>query len=223
MKQRLVNGDGLNFKDYLKLWNHPVCFRSVGKWFLFSTLKTLIIVIPFIMIMSLLALLAHSVPENPADMLRFFAGIIAFALVFFWIISFYNSFILPDIFEKRIKSFLDNYIPSAVDINKEELDVWTFKWKDTPLAITYKQREQYDRWENHGTRLKKTTIKYFMVSDAFSYDDTLDSMEDTGTEVPLSEGITIGTTPFENYLVFRFPEKYQKEDVIKALQKLIEV
>lgn len=39
MEQRFIKGDNLSFKEYLLVWNNPVSFHSLGKWFFFCTLK----------------------------------------------------------------------------------------------------------------------------------------------------------------------------------------
>ena len=129
MEQRFIKGDNIGFKEYLLVWDNPVRFHSVGKWFVFCTLKTMIICVPLVLIMLLLGLLAGSLPNDLSEIVKFFSLIIFGILVLAWCISFCNAFIVPIVLKRRIPGFVKRYIPEATNLVQFDTDVWFFSWK----------------------------------------------------------------------------------------------
>ena len=117
MEQRFIKGDNLSFKEYLLVWNNPVCFHSLGKWFFFCTLKTIIYCVPFVLIMLLFALIAGSLPKDITKIVKFFSFIVLWLLGMVWCVSFCNAFIIPLVLRRRIPGFVNRYIPEAMDVS----------------------------------------------------------------------------------------------------------
>lgn len=221
MEQHFIVGDDLGFWEYLKVFHNPVRFRSVGKWFIFCTLKTLAIILALAAVMLTMAALAKKIPENPKDMISFFSVIAGCTLLLVWPFSFYNSFVAPKVFEKRIFSFLSNYLPDAVKLEKLATDTYFFVWNNTPLAIAYKNSVNYEPWPSNPTRLRKVVHKYIKISTVYSYSDDDSWDNDPSSIEPLSEGIDLAFTDFEVYARFVYGMEFLPSDVTTAIKKLI--
>ena len=75
MEQKLLSGDNYSFKEYFRIWNNPIVFGSVLKWFLFSTLKALIIIVPLLCIIFLAGELDGTLPDERSNMWTFLGTI----------------------------------------------------------------------------------------------------------------------------------------------------
>ena len=217
MEQRFIKGDELSFKEYLLNWNNPTRFRSIGKWFLFSTMETFVVTIPLLLIMCLFGFLAKTLPHNVADVLKFCAGITLFMLVLVWVVTFYNSFIAPILIKKRVNNFIRNYIPDADALVQSDTDIWFFRWKKNLYSLAYK--ENVSHIISNGRQVRKTVSRYYKISLA----KTLADYHEWDVEVketPLSEGISIVRTNVNIFARIERGKRYFQKDIADALDTL---
>lgn len=219
MEQRFIKGDNLSFKEYLLVWNNPVCFHSLGKWFFFCTLKTIIICVPFVLIMLLFAFIAGSLPKDITEIVKFFSFIVLGLLGMVWCVSFCNAFIIPLVLRRRIPGFVNRYIPEAMDLVQFDTDVWFFSWKGHCFSISYKVNvTRYYR----KNRPSKKVSSYYKISKASSYGDYLDWKTET-KELPLLEGITIVYTNVNIFARIKLRKKFFPKEISEALEALLEL
>lgn len=216
MEQRYINSDGIGFKDYLRIWNNPVRFHSIGKWFLFCTLKAVIITIPFILIMSLLGLLAGTFPKNPFEAIKFFAALTALFLAVAWVASFYNSFIAPFFIKRKVISFIEKYIPDAKDLTQADTDLWFFLWNNRYYSIAFKEDVNL---KYNGRRSGLSILKYIKIALASSKEDYVD-WDVIIKAYPVVDGIDIVLTNVNYFARFLNKKKYSERDIYEALNSL---
>lgn len=218
MEQQFIKGDSISFKEYFLVWDNPVRFHSVGKWFIFCTLKTMIISISLVLIMLSLALLAGSLPKDLTKIVIFFSVIVSGLLILVWCVSFCNSFIVPIVLKRRITGFVKKYIPDATNLVQFDTDVWFFSWKGHCFSISYKDNvTRYYR----KNRPAKIVSSYYKISKASSYGDYLDWKTET-KELPLLEGITIVYTNVNIFARIKLRKKFFPKEISEALEALLE-
>ncbi len=217
MEQRFIKGDNLGFKGYLHVWDNPVRFHSVGKWFIFCTLKTICFCAPFVLIMLLLGYLAGSLPKDITEIVKFFSFIVSGLLVLVWCASFCNSFIIPLVLKRRIPEFAKRYIPEATDLEQFDTDVWFFSWKGHRFSIAYKNNVTRIYRKN---RPAKKVSRYYKISTASSFGDYLDWNTEI-KESPLSDGITIVYTNVNIFARIKFRKKFFPKEISEALETLL--
>lgn len=218
MEQRFIKGDSISFKEYFLVWDNPVRFHSIGKWFIFCTLKTMIISISLVLIMLSLALLTGSLPKDLTKIVIFFSVIVSGLLILVWCVSFCNSFIVPIVLKRRITGFVKKYIPDATNLVQFDTDVWFFSWKGHCFSISYKDNvTRYYR----KNRPAKIVSSYYKISKASSYGDYLDWKTETKV-LPLLEGITIVYTNVNIFARIKLRKKFFPKEISEALEALLE-
>lgn len=217
MEQRFIKGDSISFKEYFLVWDNPVRFHSVGKWFIFCTLKTMIISISLVLIMLSLALLAGSLPKDLTKIVIFFSVIVSGLLILVWCVSFCNSFIVPIVLKRRITGFVKKYIPDATNLVQFDTDVWFFSWKGNCFSVAYKENITKVYRNN---RYGKSVSRYYKISTASSFGDYLDwTME--MNELPLLRGITIVYTNVNIFARIKFRKDFFPKEISEALEALL--
>ena len=221
MERHFFEGDSLSFKEYFKIWNNPVRFHSVLKWFVFITLKTSIFLIGVLAIMAFFAWIANSFPSNHQDILCFFGWLFAGVFILVWTISFYQSFILPKIIANRVLSFIREYLPQASGIEREEADTFFFNWRGNTMAISYKENVSKIADNRTRTGYRKVVDKYIKVSTIFFHEEDDFYDEPEVKREPLYEGINMVQTDFDVFVTFRKGKRFFQKDVTSALERLI--
>jgi hypothetical protein len=217
MEQRFIDGDNLSFKEYFLIWKDLVRFRKLGKWFIFCSLKTIVIFVPLFLFMTLAGLLAGTLPKDITEILRFFSYIISGGLIVVWCISFFHSFIFPSIIKRRVSGFVKRYIPEAGDLTQFDTDVWFFTRKNHWFSIAYKENVTRVIIKN---RYRKKTSRYYKISPASSYGDYLD-WDIEAKERPLMDGITLVTTNVTVFARIKFRKKFFPNEIENALDALL--
>ena len=216
MEYRFIEGDNLSFKEYFLIMRNPVRFYKPGKWFIFSSLKTIIVLIPLMLIMALLGLLAGILPKDVSEILRFFSYISLVVLFFAWCITFYHSFIAPAILKRRIPGFVKRYIPEAEDLTQFDTDVWFFTWKKHYFSIAYKV---IITTFQKGSRVGRYS-RYYKISPASSYSDYLNWNIEV-KERPLMDGVTLVLTNVNVFARIKSGKKFSPNEIEAALEALL--
>lgn len=216
MEQKLLSGDNYSFKEYFRIWNNPIVFGSVLKWFLFSTLKALIIIIPLLCIIFLAGELDGTLPDERSNMWTFLLAAGGLTLALVWIVTGWHSFILPRTIQKRVEGFVDRYIPDSPKINREDLDTWIITYRGYNLAVGYRESVSYSRWKSG--HIRKNVKKYIRVSTTYTEDDFNDRIIE---ETILTDGISIVNTDFGVYARFEAKRKYFRKEVLNALDLIV--
>lgn len=217
MEQRFIDGDNLSFKEYFLDWKNLVRFHKLGKWFIFCSLKAIAILVPVVLVMTLAALLAGTLPKDISEIVRFFSYISIGFLIFAWCASFYESFIVPRILKRRVPGFVKRYLPEAVDLTQFDTDVWFFTWKKHCFSIAYKDNYTMDREAN---LLGLKVSRYYKISPASSFGDYL-NWEIEVKERPLSDGITLVTTNVNVFARIKSRKKFFPNEIENALDALL--
>lgn len=217
MEQRFIDGDNLSFKEYFLDWKNLVRFHKLGKWFIFCSLKAIAILVPVVLVMTLAALLAGTLPKDISEIVRFFSYISIGFLIFAWCASFYESFIVPRILKRRVPGFVKRYLPEAVDLTQFDTDVWFFTWKKHCFSIAYKDNYTMDREAN---LLGLKVSRYYKISPASSFGDYL-NWEIEVKERPLTDGITLVTTNVNVFARIKSRKKFFPNEIENALDALL--
>ena len=217
MEQRFIDGDNLSFKEYFLNWRDLVRFYKLGKWFIFCSLKTIAIFVPLFLFMTLVGLLAGTLPKDITEILRFFSYIISGGLIVVWCISFFHSFIFPSIIKRRVSGFVNRYIPEAEDLTQFDTDVWFFTWKKHYFSIAYKEKVTRVKINN---RYGKKTSRYYKISPASSYGDYL-NWDIEVQERPLMDGITLVLTNVNVFARIKFGKEFSPNEIEAALEALL--
>lgn len=217
MEQRFIDGDNLSFKKYFLDWKNLVRFHKLGKWFIFCSLKAIAILVPVVLVMTLAALLAGTLPKDISEIVRFFSYISIGFLIFAWCASFYESFIVPRILKRRVPGFVKRYLPEALDLTQFDTDVWFFTWKKHCFSIAYKDNYTMDREAN---LLGLKVSRYYKISPASSFGDYL-NWEIEVKERPLSDGITLVTTNVNVFARIKSRKKFFPNEIENALDALL--
>lgn len=216
MEQKLLSGDNYSFKEYFRIWNNPIVFGSVLKWFLFSTLKALIIIVPLLCIIFLAGELDGTLPDERSNMWTFLLAAGGLTLALVWIVTGWHSFILPRTIQKRVEGFVDRYIPDSPIINREDLDTWIITYRGYNLAVGYRESVSYSRWKSG--HIRKNVKKYIRVSTTYTEDDFNDRIIE---ETILTDGISIVNTDFGVYARFEAKRKFFRKEVLNALDLIV--
>ena len=217
MEQRFIDGDNLSLKEYFLNWRDLVRFYKLGKWFIFCSLKTIAIFVPLFLSMTLVGLLAGTLPKDITEILRFFSYIISGGLIVVWCISFFHSFIFPSIIKRRVSGFVKRYIPEAEDLTQFDTDVWFFTWKKHYFSIAYKEKVTMVKINN---RYGKKTSRYYKISPASSYGDYL-NWDIEVQERPLMDGITLVLTNVNVFARIKFGKEFSPNEIEAALEALL--
>ena len=217
MEQRFIDGDNLSLKEYFLNWRDLVRFYKLGKWFIFCSLKTIAIFVPLFLSMTLVGLLAGTLPKDITEILRFFSYIISGGLIVVWCISFFHSFIFPSIIKRRVSGFVKRYIPEAEDLTQFDTDVWFFTWKKHYFSIAYKEKVTKVKINN---RYGKKTSRYYKISPASSYGDYL-NWDIEVQERPLMDGITLVLTNVNVFARIKFGKEFSPNEIEAALEALL--
>ena len=217
MEQRFIDGDNLSLKEYFLNWRDLVRFYKLGKWFIFCSLKTIAIFVPLFLSMTLVGLLAGTLPKDITEILRFFSYIISGGLIVVWCISFFHSFIFPSIIKRRVSGFVKRYIPEAEDLTQFDTDVWFFTWKKHYFSIAYKEKVTRVKINN---RYGKKTSRYYKISPASSYGDYL-NWDIEVQERPLMDGITLVLTNVNVFARIKFGKEFSPNEIEAALEALL--
>ena len=216
MEQKLLKGDNYSIREYFRIWNNPVVFRSVPKWFLFSTFKVLIIIVPILSVIVLAGYLAGTLPDESSSVWTFLLAVGGFTLAIVWIITGWHSFVLPRTIQKKVEKFVKSYIPDSSKMNREDLDTWTITYRGYNLAVGYRESVSYSRWKSG--HIRKNVKKYIRVSTTYSEYDFSDRIIG---ETILTDGISIVNTDFGIYARFETKRKYFRNEVLNALDLLL--
>ena len=196
MEQKLLKGDNYSFREYFRIWNNPVVFRSVPKWFLFSTFKVLIIIVPILSVIVLAGYLAGTLPDESSSVWTFLLAVGGFTLAIVWIITGWHSFVLPRTIQKKVEKFVT--------------------YRGYNLAVGYRESVSYSRWKSG--HIRKNVKKYIRVSTTYSEYDFSDRIIG---ETILTDGISIVNTDFGIYARFETKRKYFRNEVLNALDLLL--
>ena len=228
MEQYYIEGDSITFREYLQEWTYPVRFSNFGKWFVFSTLKTICFSIPVMLLMFLLAWLAGSVAKTePRQIVWFFSTLLLIFLLIFWTITFNHSFITPAIIKRKVTGFLQRCMPEAGELDQYSTDTWHFEWKGLPFFIAYTCNR--DSINKNG--YSRTVIyKYFKITTDYSstllyYDGTPEREEylQDGLSVQLWD-ITDNRdqkTKTIGYAYVQADQEFSPNEISKALETLL--
>ena len=217
MEQHFRDGDSLSFKEHFKDLKNPIRYHSVGKWFLFTTLITAILLIATMAIMLFLAWINNALPSNNKDILLFFGRLSGGFYLIVLLVTFYQSFILPKVIAGRILSFLRKYIPDATGIERKDTDTFFFNWKGNAMTISYKENVTEIADARSPIRYRKKVDKYIKVSAATPIIDDY-TPEDTTT---LDEGIKMVHTYEGAFVTFKKGKRFFQKDVTSALERLM--
>ena len=217
MEQHFRDGDSLSLKEHFTDLKNPIRYHSVGKWFLFTTLITAILLIATMAIMLFFAWIKNTLPSNIKDILSFFGRIFGGFYLIVLLVTFYQSFILPKIIAGKILSFLRKYIPDATGIERKDTDTFFFNWKGNAMAISYKENvtEIVDARSPIGYR--KKVDKYIKVSAATPI---IDDYTPDDTTI-LEEGIKMVHTYNDAFVTFKKGKRFFQKDVTSALERLV--
>ncbi len=215
MKQRIIDGDSLRFREYFTSGKQIVRFHSVGKAFLYSSLKTTFVLVYFFLLSMAYAYFSKMLPERLHDFLLgylVFSSIIYFCI---WSLTFYHSFVLPRILAGRILSFLRIYLPDAEVIDRKWVDTFLIRWRDNALLIAYKENVEM-------VRERKKVTKYIKIAAACSSDDKGERLRTaTVMEEEIADGIRLVQTEDDAYVTCTKGQRLYRKDVVTALEKMV--
>ena len=216
MELRYKKGDELSFKEYLLNIGNPVRFTRIGKWFVFSTLEAIIVTALLVLVMNLFSLFAGTLPKDITKILKLSSYFVLLCMACVWLISFYTSFIIPQILKRRIPGFVKKYIPDAENLEQFNTDVWFFSRRGRCYSVALKTNgvKVYGKYSSGGK-----FSRYYKISTASSFGDYQD-WEMEYKEVPLLEGITIVYTNVNVFARIKPGKKYFPKDIAEALDAL---
>ena len=231
MELHFLEGESLSFKEYLHVFYNPVRFRSIGRWFVFVTLKTSIVLMVLLVIMLLCAWIANTLPSNINEIIFFFGYLFGAIYLLVLTITFYNSFLLPKIITRRVLSFIGKYIPDTTDVVRLETEAFLFIWRDNPFIIAYNEDPPGVADDDSDPILYvKGKDKYLKISNAYFYcyedepkDELEDELEDGSiiSKKRISEGIYMVKTGFSTSVTFKKGQRFFQKEVRSALEQLL--
>lgn len=202
-----LNGDNLNYKELLRGWSNynNFTFSSRKKWLMKVVPFTFLSGALFSLILFIM-LCTTDFSNGRTDRIDQALYASTFPLILWFVsimcCSYYQAFVKPSKIRRKVKNFIEHYIPHATKTRECFPNLYHFEWQGIPFDIRYCTLNEPNK---HGGRLRETEFIHIWMwyvcvakEDLSPFDeegklkkDFIEDLQAFGTNKPACRGISI--------------------------------